>query len=184
MIRPHLLLLPLFFSLIIYLYNIMSSFLIFISLIGYCVYQIYCCPEKGPTIKNKMVYSTCKSTLAETILTYGFSDVKKACSLFPSLFLSILPRLLIPPHSSSSLLSPPHPSSLLLIPPLSSCSSISARPQNSPRRSLTTLMCPRPPSSPLSPSTPAPVLLSSFPSPPLRPGFWFSLSSCSLLIGR
>jgi twinfilin-like protein len=38
---------------------------------------IYCCPEKGPTIKNKMVYSTCKSTLAENILQCGFSDIKK-----------------------------------------------------------------------------------------------------------
>jgi len=38
---------------------------------------IYCCPEKGPTIKNKMVYSTCKATLADSILRCGFSDVKK-----------------------------------------------------------------------------------------------------------
>jgi len=38
---------------------------------------IYCCPEKGPTIKNKMVYSTCKATLADTILQCGFSEIKK-----------------------------------------------------------------------------------------------------------
>jgi len=38
---------------------------------------IYCCPEQGPTIKNKMVYSTCKATLAEQVLQCGFSDVKK-----------------------------------------------------------------------------------------------------------
>jgi twinfilin-like protein len=38
---------------------------------------IYMCPEKGPTVKNKMVYSTCKSSLAEAILSFGLSDVKK-----------------------------------------------------------------------------------------------------------
>jgi len=35
------------------------------------------CPENGPTIKNKMVYTTCKSSLAQAILTLGVSDVKK-----------------------------------------------------------------------------------------------------------
>jgi len=38
---------------------------------------IYCCPENGPTIKNKIVYTTCKATLADTILQCGFTDVKK-----------------------------------------------------------------------------------------------------------
>jgi hypothetical protein len=38
---------------------------------------IYMCPEKGPTVKNKMVYSTCKSSLADSILAFGFSDIKK-----------------------------------------------------------------------------------------------------------
>eukprot|EP01128_Nolandella_sp_AFSM9_P011708 TRINITY_DN863_c0_g1_i1.p1 TRINITY_DN863_c0_g1~~TRINITY_DN863_c0_g1_i1.p1 ORF type:complete len:724 (+),score=230.88 TRINITY_DN863_c0_g1_i1:147-2318(+) len=38
---------------------------------------IYHCPEKGPTIKNKMVYSTAKAPLTETILSLGFNACKK-----------------------------------------------------------------------------------------------------------
>jgi len=39
---------------------------------------IYCCPEKGSNIKNRIVYSTCKSSLADSIKNLGVSgDVKK-----------------------------------------------------------------------------------------------------------
>lgn len=81
---------------------------------------IYFCPEKGPTIKNKMVYSTCKATLAETIMTMGYSDVKKVRS-HSTPFLSLLPHL--------------------------SFSSISATPPSSPRLLSTTPTSPRLPSS-------------------------------------
>lgn len=41
------------------------------------VVLIYCCPDKGSTIKNRMVYSTCKASLADQIKNLGIEHVKK-----------------------------------------------------------------------------------------------------------
>lgn len=49
-----------------YLYNTSSNTLVL----------IYCCPEQAPQ-KNRMVYSTCKASLAETLKQSGVSVVKK-----------------------------------------------------------------------------------------------------------
>lgn len=49
-----------------YLYNLNGSIIL-----------IYCCPEDGSNIKNRMVYSTCKATLADQIRKSGVPVVKK-----------------------------------------------------------------------------------------------------------
>jgi len=41
------------------------------------VILIYCCPDEGTNIRNRMVYSTCKSSLAESIRLMGITVVKK-----------------------------------------------------------------------------------------------------------
>jgi len=38
---------------------------------------IYCCPEEGSNIKNRMVYSTCKAPLAQQVKEFGVALVKK-----------------------------------------------------------------------------------------------------------
>jgi len=38
---------------------------------------IYCCPDEGTNIRNRMVYSTCKAGLADQIRSFGISVVKK-----------------------------------------------------------------------------------------------------------
>jgi hypothetical protein len=38
---------------------------------------IYCCPEKESSVKNRMVYSTCKTPLADQIRTLGVENLKK-----------------------------------------------------------------------------------------------------------
>jgi len=38
---------------------------------------IYCCPEEGTNIRNRMVYSTCKATLADQVRSMGVAVVKK-----------------------------------------------------------------------------------------------------------
>lgn len=49
-----------------YLYNTSSNSLVL----------VYCCPENAPQ-KNRMVYSTCKASLAETLKQSGVAVVKK-----------------------------------------------------------------------------------------------------------
>lgn len=49
-----------------YLYNTSSNTIVL----------IYCCPENAPQ-KNRMIYSTCKASLAETLKQSGVSVVKK-----------------------------------------------------------------------------------------------------------
>jgi len=38
---------------------------------------IYCCPDEGTNVKNRMVYSTCKAGLSEQIKSTGVTVVKK-----------------------------------------------------------------------------------------------------------
>ena len=49
-----------------YLYNTSANSLVL----------VYCCPEKAPQ-KNRMVYSTCKASLADTLKASGVAIVKK-----------------------------------------------------------------------------------------------------------
>jgi len=45
--------------------------------LGGNIILIYCCPDEGTNIRNRMVYSTCKAGLAEQIRSFGISVVKK-----------------------------------------------------------------------------------------------------------
>jgi len=45
--------------------------------LGGNIILIYCCPDEGTNIRNRMVYSTCKAGLAEQIRSFGVSVVKK-----------------------------------------------------------------------------------------------------------
>jgi len=49
-----------------YLYDLSGSIIL-----------IYCCPEEGSNIRNRMVYSTCKATLAQQVKGFGVALVKK-----------------------------------------------------------------------------------------------------------